>query len=296
MNAQKSESPNWEEIRIAYQVAKLGTLSAAAAELGVHHATVIRQVDALEARLGVKLFQRHPRGYTATEAGRDLLTVAGVTEDNLKQLFGRIKGRGAAVQGELVVTMLTAMIDQMTPILAEFMALHPDVRVTVIGEERTLRLEYGEAHVALRAGKRPQDPDNVVQELSRQAYSLFAHQSYAARHGIPASLDDLKTHRFVGAANRRVAAPFVKWMNAHVADEQTIYRVNSQQGMEAAINNGIGIGFMSVRNGQDAPELVQMVPEQPEWQTSMWLVTHRDLHRTAKVQAITSFLKAHPGL
>ena len=51
---------NWDELRTAYEVARHGTVSGAAAALGVHHATVIRHVDALEARLGVKLFQRHP--------------------------------------------------------------------------------------------------------------------------------------------------------------------------------------------------------------------------------------------
>jgi len=70
---------NWNEIRTAFQVARLGTVSGAAELLGVHHATVIRHIDALEKRLGVRLFQRHARGYTPTEAGRDLLATAQVT-------------------------------------------------------------------------------------------------------------------------------------------------------------------------------------------------------------------------
>ena len=63
---------NWDEIKTAYQVARMGTVSGAAEVLGVHHATVIRHIDALEGQLGVKLFQRHARGYTATEVGDDL--------------------------------------------------------------------------------------------------------------------------------------------------------------------------------------------------------------------------------
>ena len=63
----------WDEIRTAYQVARIGTVSGAAEVLGVHHATVIRHIDALEKRLGSKLFQRHARGYTPTEAGHELL-------------------------------------------------------------------------------------------------------------------------------------------------------------------------------------------------------------------------------
>ena len=59
---------NWDEVKTALHVARIGTVSGAADVLGVHHATVIRHIDALEEQLGVKLFQRHPRGYTATEA------------------------------------------------------------------------------------------------------------------------------------------------------------------------------------------------------------------------------------
>ena len=92
---------NWDEIRTAYQVARNGTVSGAAEALGVHHATVIRHIDALETRLGVKLFQRHARGYTATEAGSDLLVVAQATEDQFTQLAGRIKGQGEGVSGDL---------------------------------------------------------------------------------------------------------------------------------------------------------------------------------------------------
>ena len=77
---------NWDEIRTAYQVARMGTVSGAAEVLGVHHATVIRHIDALENRLGVKLFQRHARGYTPTEAGQDLLRVAQTTDDQFSQV------------------------------------------------------------------------------------------------------------------------------------------------------------------------------------------------------------------
>ena len=81
---------SWDDLRIALAVARHGTVSAAAESLGVHHATVIRHVDALEKRLGAKLFQRHARGYTPTEAGRDLLGVAQATEDQFSQLASRI--------------------------------------------------------------------------------------------------------------------------------------------------------------------------------------------------------------
>lgn len=95
---------NWDEIRTAFHVARAGTVSGAADMLGVHHATVIRHIDSLETALGTKLFQRHARGYTATEAGMDLFRVAQTTEDQFAQMVGRLKGHGGKVEGELVVT------------------------------------------------------------------------------------------------------------------------------------------------------------------------------------------------
>jgi len=83
---------NWDEIRTAYEVAKRGTVSGAAGALGVHHATVIRHIDALERRLGTRLFQRHARGYNATEEGRELLRVAAVTDEQISRMEGRIRG------------------------------------------------------------------------------------------------------------------------------------------------------------------------------------------------------------
>ena len=108
---------NWDEIKTAYQVARMGTVSGAADILGVHHATVIRHIDALEGRLGVKLFQRHARGYTATEAGQDLLRVAQATDDQFSQLAGRIRGRGSEVSGDLVVTSLIEITPLLAPVL-----------------------------------------------------------------------------------------------------------------------------------------------------------------------------------
>ena len=127
---------NWDEIRTAFQVARLGTVSGAADVLGVHHATVIRHIDALETRLGVKLFQRHARGYTATEAGEDLLRVAQATDDQFNQLVGRIKGRGASVSGELLVTSLINFAPAIVPALKSFRDAYPDVIVRYLTDDR----------------------------------------------------------------------------------------------------------------------------------------------------------------
>ena len=282
---------NWDEIRTAYQVARLGTVSGAAEVLGVHHATVIRHVDALEGRLGVKLFQRHARGYTATEAGAELMQVAGATDDQFAHLVGRLKGQGGSVTGELVVTSVVGFADFLTPVLVRFQRAHPGLTIRYLTDSRLFRLEYGEAHVAIRAGSRPEEPDNVVQPLPGHMSRMVASQDYISTFGLPQSPADFAAHRFVGADGHLMRAPHFRWMADHVPDEAVTFRASEQSAIEQAIREGVGIGFVACHIMEDCGDLTQVMPPQPEWLSQMWLVTHVDLHRTPKVQAFVAHLK-----
>ncbi len=282
---------NWDEVRTAYQVARMGTVSGAAEVLGVHHATVIRHIDAIEARLAVKLFQRHARGYTPTEAGEDLLRVAQATEDQFNQLVGRMKGRGDDVSGELVVTSLSSLAPLIVPVLSEFQSLHPSLIVRYLTGDRLFRLEYGEAHVAIRAGSVPDQPDNVVQPFVTQEIGLFASTSYIERHGKPAKIEDFTDHHFVSADDENSRAPFSRWLRATVPAENITFRCTNNFCIREAVLAGAGIGFMARWEAARDPNLVEVIDPLPEWFGNLWLVTHVDLHRTTKVQTFLTFLK-----
>lgn len=283
---------NWDEVRTAYQVARLGTVSGAAEVLGVHHATVIRHIDALEGRLGVKLFQRHARGYTATEAGTDLLRVAQTTDDQLQQLEGRIRGRGSDVSGELVVTSLVSFAPLLVPALTSFRAAYPEVTVRFLTGERLFRLEYGEAHVALRAGKAPEEPDNVVQRFKAQQVGLYAAKSYIARMGRAETEEDLARHEFVAHDNADSRAPFLRWLADKVPRDRVVFRSSDPRVMDMAVLAGAGMGFLNMRDAAQYPDLERVIGPNEAWESNLWLVTHVDLHRTAKVQAFLKHIKA----
>ena len=285
------EIDNWDEIRTAFQVARIGTVSGAAEALGVHHATVIRHVDALEQRLGTKLFQRHPRGYTPTEAGRQVLAVGQATEDQFAQLAARIAGAGEEISGELTVTSLLTLSGMILPALRKLMEDYPGLRIRYMTDARVFRLEYGEAHVAIRAGNRPTEPDNVVQSLAPLRVALFASPAYLEAHGIPASDDDLANHRFIGSDNRDARAPYFQWMAARVPEDRVVFRANDQVAQWAAIRRGMGMGFLPVIEGRNDHLLTEVMGPREEWSSNVWLVTHVDLHRTPKVQAALQALK-----
>jgi DNA-binding transcriptional LysR family regulator len=259
--------------------------------LGVHHATVIRHIDALEGKLGVTLFQRHARGYTPTEAGEDLLRVAKATDAQFGQLEGRIKGRGEEMSGELVVTSLENMAQLMAPILADFQEEYPDIIIRYLTGARLFRLEYGEAHVALRAGPQPEELDNVVQGVGSLPVGLYASKAYVEQYGMPKDEEDLVGHRFVGPDELRLRAPFLRWMNDTVPREQVVFRTMDPLATEHAVVAGAGIGFLSVWSASNHDNLVEIMAPRPVWSGTLWLVTHVDLHRTTKVQTFLSFLK-----
>jgi DNA-binding transcriptional LysR family regulator len=291
VSAQEAGMDNWDELRTAYQVARLGTVSGAAEVLGVHHATVIRHIDALEARLAVKLFQRHARGYTPTEAGRDLLAVAQAADEQFLQLANRMKGHGETVQGELIVTSISGVADLLVPVLAGFQASTRRSIVRFLTDMRLFRLDYGEAHVAIRAGNAPEEPDNVVQPLVRLKVGLYAARSYAEAHGLPGSEADFAGHRFVGRRQRgqpRAVLPLAARTGADPAADLSRQRTGGDRsGGDSGGRPGLPVGLPA--QGRD--DLVEVLPPRPEWESALWIVTHVDLHRTRKVQAFLAHLK-----
>ena len=282
----------WNEVRTAFLVARHGTLSAAAEELGIHHTTAQRQIAALEAKLGTRLFYRNPRGYAPTEAGRALLQVAAATQDQFDQLAARIVGLDRRLSGRLVVTTVPEFGTVLVPLLAAYQRDNPDLAIDLIAEPRLLKLEYGEAHVSIRAGRPPEEPDNVVQPLTRVAATLWASTDYVARNGRLTRLDAIAGHRFVAGPRNEGRNPLSAWVERHVPEDAIAFRASDAGAMMAAIENGIGIGpapCWTVASGSGA--LIPMFAPPADWHGHLWLVTHVDLHRTAKVQSFLTFMK-----
>jgi DNA-binding transcriptional LysR family regulator len=195
------------------------------------------------------------------------------------------------VGGELVVTSLVMVSRALTPVLAEFQDRHPDVVVRYLTGGRLFRLEYGEAHVAIRAGAPHEQPDNVVQPFVTMRMSLVASDAYAARHGLPGPGDDLSRHRFVGMDDSEGRAPYNGWLADLAPPERMTYRVMDNASLLDAVGAGTGLGFVPVVESAGRADLHEVLPPREEWTVPLWIVTHVDLHRTPKVQAFLQLLK-----
>lgn len=282
---------DWSDIHFAYQVARLGTLSAAADALDVHHSTVLRRIDSLEKRLNTRLFHRHARGYAPTEAGKLLLQVAENTQDEFDRLIGQLAGADEQLSGNLVVTTVNSFTTELTPVLAQFQQQHPEIHLEFIADPRIFKLEYGEAHVSIRPGAQPKDPDYIVQHLKTITTTLYASKNYIKQRGRMRNRQDISGHRFISSISPLSNISYMRWLQEKVPKEQVYYRASDFTAMMLAAEYGMGIAPVNCWSGDRSENIQRLFAPPEQWNSELWLVTHRDIHRTPKVQALTQFLK-----
>ena len=278
----------WTELRTAMMVASEGTVKGAAENLGVHRATVSRHIDTLEACLGAPLFQRHARGYALTETGRDMFEVTRRADEMFADLVGRSSVRKGQLSGTLIVTALAGVAPLVLPALQALSGAHPEIKLEFIAGAQLARLEYGEAHVAIRAGAKPNTPDYVVIPFQSIRFGLFASQSYLDEYGMPSG-NQFDRHRFVGGIEP--VLPYTSWIRANVPQSAFVLRTASQQVVNDSVAAGIGLGFMAKHDAQKNSGLTEVIPSQDDWFVALWLVTHVDLHRTLKVQRFLDLVR-----
>lgn len=280
----------WDEVRAAAEVVRRGTVSAAAEALGIHRATVQRRIDTLETELGGKLFQRHARGYTPTELGRDVVRIAEDAGAHFERLRRRALSEEDIPSGELIVTSIDEMAPRILKMIADFSAVYPKIKVSFHGSHEMLSLETGEAHVALRVGPRPQEPDYVVLPYPPVQVGLYGSRTYIQRYGKPEP-GRLHLHRYVLPKGSPAADQAERWLHALVPEADVVPVGNSGRVTEAAIMAGVGLGFLVKCIASEDPTLVEAYPSDPSWCKDAWIVTHVDLHRSAKVQAFLDFCR-----
>ncbi len=286
----------WTELRTAYEVAKLGTVSKAAEALGLHRATVNRHIDVLEQEFGTRIFIRNARGYALNEFGEDVLRVGQKTEELLEDLAGRIRGADAGFEGEIKLTILPTFAEMLMKPVSAFRHEYPNCRVSISASEDLARLEFGEAHIAVRAGPKPDYPDYIVQPFRTIQLNLYAHKSYIQKHGIPANVQEMAKHFFVVPMDERQVLPFSAWMAEHIKEELIAIKSHDLNVGIDAVRSGLGIGFVSDFHAQKNPDFQEVQLANEGWTVKQWLVTHVDLHRMGKVQAMLKHLKTSPDL
>ncbi len=168
--------------------------SAASAGLGLTPSAVSKLVTRLETRLGVRLLQRTTRALNLTAEGEVFYAAARRILAEIETLENQISGQGSTPQGLLrVTTSLAFSTYQLTPVLPEFLARYPQVRLELLPTDRVVDMVEEGMDVALRIG-RLADTSFMARKIGEDRRLICAAPSYLARHGTPSRPEDLARH------------------------------------------------------------------------------------------------------
>ena len=271
----------WDDLRTVLAIARAGSLAGAARQLGVNHSTVFRRLGALETELGTRLFERAASGYSATAAGEDLCRVAERIEDEIAGLDRRLAGRDQALSGLLRLTAPDDVMERLiiAP-LARFRQRHPEILIEAAIDNRNLNLTKREADIAIRPTKRP--PESLVgRRIGPLAVAVYAPE------GAPAESDSLP---WIAWEEGTGPASDARWLARQGPVETVVYRSNSLLNQLTACRVGLGRALLPCFLGDTAEGLRRLTPPLEELETDLWLLTHRDLRRTARVRALMDWL------
>ncbi len=279
----------WDDLRLILAVHDAGTLSGAGRRLGISHATVYRRLAGIEDRLGVVLFNGAKSGYAPTPAGEELAATARQIEIHVKDAERRVVGQDLRPSGTVrVATLDSFLVGFLSPIFAEFQIMHGEIALEVAVSNHLYSLSKREADVAIRPSMAP-SPALVGRKAGTIAYAAYGRGETG---GDPDEFPKLQESQWVGPDETLNYPELESWMTSQNLDRQCRYRVNSVVGMHAGVRQGHGLAVLPCYLGDPDRELVRFSDAIPELATDLWILTHRDLHKAARVRALMEFVFA----
>lgn len=290
------------DLSLFLRVLDLGSISAAARSLDLSVAVASQRLKRLERDLGVRLLHRTTRQLHATPEGAVLAEQGRALVEDLEALTGGLRQNATEVSGTLRVTMSAAFGSQyISPLLPEFLALHPRVKLSVNLNDQILDLVGSGFDLGIRVGALG-DSGLVARQLATNRRVLCAAPEYLQRRGTPRTPADLAAHDcllLVGSQGRQEAWHFTDRKGREIM-QRVQGRFESNQGalLRDAVMAGLGIAMHSVwhvheqlRSGQ----LQVLLPDYPIATTGIHAVMPQRRLVPPRVRAFVDFLAERLG-
>ena len=279
---------SWDEFRLVKSIAEARSLVGAAERLGVNHSTVFRRLAAVEAAVGARLFERARAGYEPTAAGEEMIALASTMAESVLEFERRVAGRDIKPTGELSVTTSEAIGQHFMPaIVAQFQAQNPGVVVELILSDQPLNLSRRDADIAIRMTNDP--PQALVgRRICTGRWGVYGRRDLIPELGSEAS----GSVAFVGFGDSFGPAPLRRWIEANISRERLVAKANSAHCMLQLALQGFGATLLPCFLGDRCPDLARIGYLLPELDIGLWMLTHSDLRRSARVRAFMDFAGA----
>lgn len=192
-----------KQIEAFVSAATRGSLSAAARVEGVTPAIIGRRLDALEARLGVKLLLRTTRKLTITFEGQAFLEDCQKTLNDLANAEAAVSLGGVRASGQLRISAPSGFGRQhVAPLVGDFMLANPEVRVNLNLSDRLVDLVNENIDCAIRIGELT-DSSLISVRLGEMRRMVVASPAYLVAHGVPRQPADLANHECLSLGQQR---------------------------------------------------------------------------------------------
>jgi DNA-binding transcriptional LysR family regulator len=276
---------DWNDLRYLLAAARAGTLAGAARRLDVDQTTVARRIAAAERALGARLFERKDGMLAPTKTGEAALARAARVELEMEALERDPSEADSAAAGRVRLTAVPILVNRMLiPALPKFHVDYPLIHIEMIAEPRNLSLTRREADIALRLA-RPEAGAALARRIGYLDYAIYGPPRGAGER-LPwityeEGLSHLPQARFIASVMREgKAAPL------SVSDAESLLQ---------AVASGIGKSLLPCLIADRDPRLRKLSGPEPVLAREIWLITHRELRRQARIDAVIAWLERVTG-
>lgn len=268
----------WDDLRVVLAIARNGSLAGAARSLTSSHATVFRRLNALERRVGIRLFFRSRKGYTPTPAGEDLSATAARIELEMFGAERRLAGQDDQLSGTIRVTTTDSLLaGPLAQSLYNFSMMHPSISLEIALSNRLYDLGTRDADIAIRPGSNP-DERLIGRKVGSICQSIYVSRTARA------------TRTWVGPDRQLGYVALERWMQTAGFDTACTVRVDSVLGMFNAVRAELGKAVLPDYLAQDNDALVSLSEPIAELETELWILTHSDVARAERIKALRAHL------
>ncbi|MBU6195163.1 MAG: LysR family transcriptional regulator [Burkholderiales bacterium] len=290
-----------KQIESFVAVVARGSLTAAAQAEGVAPAVIGRRLDALEARLGVKLMQRTTRRLSLTHEGSAFLEDCQRLLGELANAEASVSAGGVKASGHLRITAPAGYGRRhVAPLVPRFLAQHPEVSLSLNLADRVIDIVHEGYDCAIRVGDLP-DSSLVSVRLADNRRLCVAAPAYVARRGTPRTPQDLQNHdALVLSSEASQTRGWAFQSGGQIMHLRPRGRVDCSDGqvLHAWCLAGLGIAWRSaweVRQDLAEGRLVEVLAANAAPPNGVYAVFAHARHQPLRVRLWIDFLKATWG-